>query len=213
MDRPGKLIFILRHGQRGDVVHPEFRNPSYSPLDPSLTDLGTLQASRSQKLIECLSKSSGPYTVITSPFWGCIQTAQEIQGDFSVDWRFADFLHILNYPMDITEQIMVNSPNFLESHAKIDVKGTPPEYPEEYQKMKNRVREGFFEALEGLSTDVLVIVTHLMPLEVISVEIKGEDVKLTDNGYCCVSVGNWNNGKLESFIIADHTHAPQYIRK
>lgn len=212
MEPASKLIFILRHGQRGDVVHPDYRKPCFSSLDPSLTDLGCTQAECSKKLIQCISKSQGPYTVITSPFWGCIQTAQEIQENFVIDWRFSDFLHILNYPMDIAEHINVNSPSFLEQHPEVGILSSQPGYPEEYENMVKRVKEGFLEALAGFSTQVLVIVTHLMPLEVISAEIKGESVKLTDNGFCCVTIANWNNGQFIPFIVADHTHAPQYIK-
>ena len=214
MDAPGKFVFIVRHGQRGDVVHPDFRNPYMNSLDATLTDLGNLQSSRTGQLIQCIAKSES-ITLVSSPFLGCVETAQKISPNTKVnlDWRMSDFLHILNYPVDITDSLTFRTSWFNENFFEPSIEGEAPSYPEEYQSMKSRVISGFNHWISTFQTDSLVIVTHLLPLEIISQFMKkDENIRLTDNGFCCITIAKLNLDSFHCIVIADHTHAPQYIK-
>lgn len=211
MEKSNKSIVILRHGQRCDVVHPSLRSEYPNSLDPPLTTLGKHQSQRSQMLISCFFPGT-TLKVVTSPFLGCIETALTISQDITIDWRFSDFMHILNYPTSIGENITCHSQWFTDKYFSANIVGNQPNYPEEYQNMKDRVIQAFNEYLNDESSSTLVVVTHLMPLEIISCVIKGEDLKLCDNGFCCVTLGRYNSGKFECLLTADHTHAPQYIK-
>jgi broad specificity phosphatase PhoE len=214
MDSPGKYVFIVRHGQRGDVVHPDMRNPYPVPLDASLTELGKVQSARTCKLIECITKSSN-CTIVTSPFLGCVETSLAIKTGLTpiIDWHFCDFLHILAYPMNISEEITCKSSWFQSKFGDFEILGEAPDYPEDYSSMKTRVLEGFQHWINHFETDTLVIVTHLMPLEILSQFMKeDENIRLTDDGFCCVTIAKLENGSFQCFVVADHTHAPQYIK-
>lgn len=214
MDAPGKFVFIVRHGQRGDVVHPDFRNPYMNSLDASLTNLGNLQSSRTGQLIQCIAKSES-ITLVSSPFLGCIETAQNISPKTKVnlDWRMSDFLHILNYPVDITDSLTFRTSWFNENFFEANIEGEAPSYPEEYESMKSRVISGFNHWISTFQTDSLVIVTHLLPLEILSQVMKKDDnIRLTDNGFCCITIGKYDSNNFQCIVVADHTHAPQYIK-
>jgi broad specificity phosphatase PhoE len=211
MEAVEKTVVIVRHGQRGDVVHPSFRLDCPNTLDSSLTELGIYQSQRTKSLISCFTPPTNRTKLISSPFLGCIQTALQISDNPILDWRFADLLHILHYPVDITETITCKTDWFKQQMFEAEVRGTPPQYPEEYENMRERVKNAFEEYMAGDSFETLVIVTHLMPLEVISGLIKGENVKLMDQGFCAATIATWKEGKFETIVVADYTHAPQYI--
>jgi broad specificity phosphatase PhoE len=207
-----KTIFVVRHGQRCDIVHPDLRYEYPNPMDSKLTTLGIYQSQRTKLLISHFSAPEVSVKVVASPFLGCIETALEINKEVTLDWRFSDFLHILNYPDDITQSISCVTPWFANNYFVPTLIGQPPKYQESYLDMKNRVLEGMTDWLSRLEQDVLVIVTHLMPLEILSQTMKGEDIKLTDDGFCCVTMAQYSQNKFQVVLLADHTHAPQYLK-
>ena len=212
MDATSKTIVIVRHGQRCDVVHPDLRFEYPNPLDPCLTKLGKYQAERTKLLLSNFTPPESSWKVVCSPFLACIETANLISANFTVDWRFSDLISIINYPMDISESITYKSEWFQQQFGNIIVSGEAAEYPEEYPRMKQRVCDAFNQYLGNLEEDVLVIVTHLLPLEVITQEMKQEQVRLTDDGFCCVTMAKYDKNSFQVLLTADHTHAPQYIR-
>lgn len=207
-----KTVIIVRHGQRGDVVHPDLRKDYPSPLDPGLTSLGQYQAERTKLLINCFTPPGSTLKVISSPFLGCIETAKALSNNFLVDWGFADLISILNYPMDISESITCKSQWFQERFGNLEILETTHEYPEEYSQMKLRVLQSFHMYLNNLQENAMVIVTHLLPLEVITQTMKQEEIKLTDDGFACVTMAKYSQGTFQVFLTADHTHAPQYSK-
>ena len=208
-----KKIFIVRHGQRCDVVHPSLRHEYPNPLDPRLTDLGRYQSQCTKNLIACFTNSEKSLKVVSSPFLGCIETALEISSRVSVDWRFSDLLHVLNYPVDIKDSLSFKTEWFKNLYFDVDAAGSLPEYPENYDSMKTRALSGFYEHLSNSPEAVMVIVTHLLPLEVISEVFAKDQVKLRDEGFCSVTYGTVNGDSYQLVLLADHTHARQYSKQ
>ena len=207
-----KRIFVVRHGQRCDIVHPNLRSDYPNSLDPSLTELGIYQSKRTKLLISHFTSLEDSWKVVSSPFLGCIETALEMTAEVTIDWRFADFLNILNYPEDITSTISFKTQWFVDKYSQIHAVGDPPLHEESYENMKKRVSDAFEEYLANMQTNVLVIVTHLIPLEIMTQIMTNENTRLRDDGFCCVTMASFAENKFKVFFQADHTHAPQYIR-
>jgi len=82
------MLFVVRHGERGDYAGPEEQKKIQLPFDPHLTDLGKIQARKAGdkiiKLVQDHCKESDSqvdqlqYLIISSPFRRCIQTAFHI---------------------------------------------------------------------------------------------------------------------------------------
>ena len=85
MENNQKIIFIVRHGQRCDVVHPNLRFEYPNSLDSRLTSLGLYQSQRTKLLISHFTKADNTFKVVSSPFFACIETAKEINEEITVD--------------------------------------------------------------------------------------------------------------------------------
>lgn len=203
----GNALAVLRHGQPANRVHPKDR-PAY-PLqhDPGLTELGHLQAARSATLLSCLFPAQS-FTVISSPFLACLQTAAQLSDCVLVDSRLGDFLNPIAYSEQIgpltCELEHFSAPCALEFTHR-----TPMVYPESYSSFRERTLECFTEH----SVRSTVFVTHFFGLEVLSSLLAGETLGLTDDGYCAITVAGAEGTDYTMHLQADHTHAPQYLKK
>ena len=115
-------------------------------------------------------------------------------------------------PEDITSTISFKTQWFVDKYSQIHAVGDPPLHEESYENMKKRVSDAFEEYLANMQTNVLVIVTHLIPLEIMTQIMTNENTRLRDDGFCCVTMASFAENKFKVFFQADHTHAPQYIR-
>ena len=92
-------IFIIRHGDRWDYSHPEWKKTSSRPGDPSLSTLGHRQARDVGVYLDQLFHSENiqahDVTLLSSPFLRCIQTSNEILSEFKYTiGDVADNVHI-----------------------------------------------------------------------------------------------------------------------
>lgn len=90
-----QYLFVIRHGDRWDYAHPEWRKTAKRFGDPPLSNLGQQQARETGIFLDSIiSKISDPTTgassiaasdikVLCSPFLRCIQTANGILSQFS----------------------------------------------------------------------------------------------------------------------------------
>lgn len=90
-----KRIYIIRHGERVDHVHPEWKKTAAIPYDPPLTDAGVYMA---QKCGEALlhditrvlninqSEISSHVMMVSSPFLRCLTTSQQIATSLSIKY-------------------------------------------------------------------------------------------------------------------------------
>ena len=79
-----KYIYVMRHGERYDSVHPEWKATAKRPHDPHLSADGVKQAYTTGRFIaERTRKERGEdemadIAIYTSPFLRCVQTAKAI---------------------------------------------------------------------------------------------------------------------------------------
>ena len=88
-----QTVWIARHGNRIDFVHPEWFNTAKRRYDPHLSDDGILQA---QQLANRLI-GENITQIFTSPFLRTVQTANEVAKvlDLSIklDWDLCEWLN------------------------------------------------------------------------------------------------------------------------
>jgi broad specificity phosphatase PhoE len=93
-------IFIIRHGDRYDYAHPEWRETATRKGDPSLSSLGHRQARETGQFLDNLLSKEGIHakdiTFLSSPFLRCIQTSNEILSEFK------------QTPGDVAETVTIN---------------------------------------------------------------------------------------------------------
>lgn len=79
-------MFIIRHGDRWDYVHPGWKENAERGGDPSLSTLGHRQAREVGRYLDRLFVKEGikaeDVTLISSPFLRCIQTSNELLSEF-----------------------------------------------------------------------------------------------------------------------------------
>jgi broad specificity phosphatase PhoE len=88
-----QTIWIARHGNRLDFVHPEWFNTAARRYDPPLSDDGELQA---QQLADRLC-TEPIRQIVASPFRRCVQTAHAVAErlDLSIqlEWGICEWLN------------------------------------------------------------------------------------------------------------------------
>lgn len=213
-----KFLFALRHGERADKVALHRQPKQYLPYDCPITDLGVLQAQRSALLIENFSPPGATFHIVSSPFLRCVQTAGEVAKRLRVpvhiEEGFADWLSRLDFgksPLDAMSyphliqalgvEIVVNSPQL-----------ATPSFPETLPECMERVRTTFQQYLSQVSETVLVIVTHLHPINSLSQLWSGKPCTFPEENNCLISHAEFTNGEYTMVLSGDHTHAPQYLR-
>ena len=213
-----KYLFALRHGERVDKVALHRQPKSYLSHDCPITDLGLLQAQRSALLIENFAPAGVKFHVVSSPFLRCIQTAAEVAKRLNtvvhVEEGFCEWLSKLDFsksPLDalfytrIGQELgveIVQSPSLLR-----------PQYPETLSACISRTKAAFDLYLPQVSEQVLVIVTHLHPVEALSELWSGQRCLYPEENNCLVSHAELREGRYSLILSGDHTHAPQYIRE
>ena len=79
-----KYIYVVRHGERYDCVHPEWKATAKRPHDPHLSADGIKQARTTGQFIahrtrkERSEAEMADIGIYTSPFLRCAQTAKAI---------------------------------------------------------------------------------------------------------------------------------------
>jgi len=79
-----KYIYVVRHGERYDHIHPEWKATAKRPHDPHLSVAGVKQARTTGQFIahrtrkERGEEEMADIAIYTSPFLRCVQTAKAI---------------------------------------------------------------------------------------------------------------------------------------
>jgi len=75
-------MFVIRHGDRWDYAHPEWKETAERKGDPSLSTLGHRQAREVGQFLDQLFVEEGikaeDVTLVSSPFLRCLQTSNEL---------------------------------------------------------------------------------------------------------------------------------------
>ena len=83
-----QYLFIIRHGDRWDYSHPDWKKTAKRFGDPPLSDLGHQQARETGAFLDAFISKASPlinasnFKVLCSPFLRCIQTANGILSQF-----------------------------------------------------------------------------------------------------------------------------------
>lgn len=101
-------LFIIRHGDRWDYAHPEWRETARRPGDPPLSTLGHQQARETGAYLDTLFKEEGIHgdnvVWLSSPFLRTVQTSNDMLNCFT------------NVDMNATEILPENSVWELDGH-------------------------------------------------------------------------------------------------
>ena len=79
-----KYVYVVRHGERYDCVHPEWKATAKRPHDPHLSAAGVKQAHATGQFIAHRTRKErgddemADIAIYTSPFLRCVQTAKAI---------------------------------------------------------------------------------------------------------------------------------------
>ena len=107
VDHPSGSVWIVRHGERIDVVEPEWLSTAERPHDPPLTEYGRQQAAVTGAHLA--ARGDRVDFVYTSPFLRCVQTAAAIAKHLDAplrvepglcEWLNGDWFESNDNPMD-----------------------------------------------------------------------------------------------------------------
>jgi broad specificity phosphatase PhoE len=125
-----QTIWIARHGNRLDFVHPEWFNTAARRYDPPLSDDGAIQA---QQLADRL-RTEPIGQIFASPFRRCVQTAHAVAEALDLplqlewglgEWLNADWMTAMPETAPIAE-LQAEFPRVDPASGSI----TKPQYPE-----------------------------------------------------------------------------------
>jgi broad specificity phosphatase PhoE len=118
-----QTLWLLRHGERSDLVDQNWLKTATRPFDPPLTEKGIKQAQQTAEYI--LSTGTKLNHVFSSPFLRCMQTANEVakrlQIPIKIEYGLSEWLKAAWF---------TELPCF--DHATFDV-GSYPHMDHEYQ--------------------------------------------------------------------------------
>ena len=176
-NQPQRSVFIIRHGDRWDYAHPEWKATAERKGDPSLSTLGHRQAREVGQFLDKLFVEEGitadDVTLVSSPFLRCIQTSNEllsefrdckgdiaenvpIKPDFSV-FEFDLWNDGLHESLPSMKERKNYFPRLEENHKSELI----PQLPESVDAFLKRC-EGAIEHLDRVysSKPILIVVTH-----------------------------------------------------
>jgi broad specificity phosphatase PhoE len=217
-----KHVFVLRHGERSDRVHPRYVRPYEVPFDPSLTELGLLQAERSAQFIQHISPKNVSVHIVSSPFLRCLETAGKLAhvfnapihieegfGEFLCDFDFGanpfDSLWYKSYDLESLSEHLNGAKVIVNSHV------LRPTFPETHTTLAPRVRQAFDAYFPKLDSEVIIFVTHLFILENLTSIFLSKEIEMSEQGYCKLTYAQYRNGEWEVKLEGEYLHAPQYI--
>ena len=171
-------IFIIRHGDRWDYSHPEWKESAQRKGDPSLSTLGHRQAREVGQCLDALFVKEGIHakdvTLLSSPFLRCIQTSNELlsefrqcQGDVSESVQIKPEYSIFEFDL-WNDGLHHSLPETMEERKnyfpRIDVSHQStfvPNVPESVDEFLKRCEDAMehLEKEHG-SKPVLILVTH-----------------------------------------------------
>jgi broad specificity phosphatase PhoE len=163
-------IWILRHGDRHDFIHPEWFNTAERRYDPPLADSGHRQAQQLAHQFHTDPKFKGIKHIFCSPFLRTIQTAAPIAQALNLpikleaglgEWHNPDWM---THSPDTTPRSQLEQaypcidPHYRSSYT--------PTYPESAQELQTRAVQ-IFLTLRSTYQEPLIMVSHRPAIEAI----------------------------------------------
>lgn len=152
-----QIIWIARHGNRLDFVHPEWFNTAKRRYDPPLSEDGIIQA---QQLAERLKNEKISH-IFASPFLRTIQTAYQVAETLNLDiklesglgeWHNQDWMseHPQIHPRELLE---LEYPRINWNYSSYLI----PNYPETETTMMSRIGATIKHLITNYSEDILLV--------------------------------------------------------
>lgn len=179
--QPTQFVFIVRHGERMDNTDPFWKEKvpwgKERPYDPPLTEVGKCQAT---ELGEVLKGEHIRY-VVSSPFFRCLQTAQQIanvvldESKIGIYNRLCELLHPC---CGIQEKPKVPAKD-LTSHGifvdkKVGIEKRLPTFPESYHTAGDRFVEAIHDVADKHWPHSIVLVSHGYSVTEAAYWVRGE---------------------------------------
>jgi broad specificity phosphatase PhoE len=152
-----QIVWIARHGNRLDFVHPEWFNTAERPYDPPLSEDGVIQAQQLGKRL----MGEGIKQIFTSPFLRTIQTANYIAEILDLPIKLESGLSEWLNPAWMTSDPERHSmTELLELFPRIDSSYTSRViacYPETIEQVNERTAQTTLHLTKEFSEDLLLV--------------------------------------------------------
>lgn len=202
-----QIVWIARHGNRLDFVHPEWFNTAERRYDPPLSDDGFIQAQELGKRL----KIENIRHIFSSPFLRTIQTANEVAKILDLpikleaglsEWHNADWM---------SEKPEIQPRELLaKKYLRIDgnyYSRIVPNYPESQAEVNNRTGEIAIKLVAEFNDDIL-LVGHGVSVLGTTIGLLGTKVTVNASLCCLVKVVKQGNA-WEIKLNGDTSHLSQ----
>jgi broad specificity phosphatase PhoE len=152
-----QTIWIARHGNRLDFVHPEWFNTAERRYDPPLSEDGLIQA---KELGERLKKEKIAH-IFSSPFLRSIQTADRVAEALNLPIKIEAGLSEWLNPFWMSELPQTHPQTFLaQQYPRIDwsyASQIIPQYPESEESLWQRTAQTAQKLVTDFREDILLV--------------------------------------------------------
>jgi broad specificity phosphatase PhoE len=199
-----QTIWIARHGNRLDFVHPEWFNTAKRRYDPPLSEDGIIQA---KQLAERLKYEKISH-IFASPFLRTIQTAHQIAETLNLDIKLESGLGEWHNREWMSEHPQIHPRELLElDYPRINWNYSSyiiANYPETETTMMSRIGATIKHLITNYSEDILLVGHSVSVLATTQELIKGNPTVNTSLCSLVKLVRYGNNWKME--LNGDTSH-------
>lgn len=188
-----QTIWIARHGNRIDFVHPEWFNEADCPYDPHLSDDGDLQAWELGQRLKCESIGH----IFCSPFLRTVQTANHVAEVLDLplklewglcEWLNPDWMHAP--PQTLSQEALQKRFPRIDLSYRSRVQ---PQYPETDEICSKRTAETAQRLATEFSSNLL-FVGHGASVAGAAVGLLGKSVEIQTRLCCLVKLVRHDSG-------------------
>lgn len=185
-----QTIWITRHGNRYDFVHPEWFNTALRPYDPPLSEDGLIQA---QELGKRLQTEKIEH-IFSSPFLRTIQTANRIAKFLDLPIKLEAGLSEWLNPEWMSQQPQLQPKEMIKKYYfRIDWSYEScviPHYPESEKDMRARTAETVRQLVARFPENIL-LVGHGPSILGTTIGLVGNNVKINASFCALVKISSY----------------------
>ena len=178
------MLFVVRHGERGDYAGPEEKGKVQLNFDPHLTDLGQIQARKAGDKLLSLTQDyfnktetdtkNLKYLILSSPFRRCIQTAYHLSKALPEGSIWGNKIYLNNFIGEffgemymregVLDDLQVRTDlEQIKRHVSMEIQDGFPavgdhaseaKFPEDRDGIYNRVNDGYEKIISHYQTVV-----------------------------------------------------------
>lgn len=202
-----QIVWIARHGNRLDFVHPEWFNTAERRYDPPLSDDGFIQAQELGRRLATVNI----HHIFSSPFLRTIQTANEVAKILDLpikleaglsEWHNADWMS--EKPEIHPRDLLLKDYPHIDSNYRSQI---IPNYPESQAEVNQRTGEIARKLVAEFSDDIL-LVGHGASVLGTTIGLVGGNPTVNASLCCLVKVVKQDNA-WEMKLNGDTSHLSQ----